>query len=205
MCQLILTLGMVFMATYYDPFKEYIDTHTTLITIIGVGSTIGTMIPLVCCEYSRRIFPLNFILFFLFTFGMSCILALYVSRIYPVHVLYAIGLTTLICFTLTIFAFQTKIDFTVMGGVLLVALTVLLFLSIIAIFFPGNLIRLIISAAGAILFSIHLIYDTQRMIGGKHKYSISPDEHLLAALAIYLDIINIFVHILGLTEAFAND
>ena len=34
------------------------------------------------------------------------------------------------------------------------------------------------------------------MIGGNHKYSISPEEYIFAALAIYLDIINIFMYIL---------
>ena len=34
------------------------------------------------------------------------------------------------------------------------------------------------------------------MIGGDHKYSISPEEYIFAALAIYLDIINIFMYLL---------
>ena len=34
------------------------------------------------------------------------------------------------------------------------------------------------------------------MIGGNHKYSISPEEYIFAALAIYLDIINIFMYLL---------
>ena len=36
------------------------------------------------------------------------------------------------------------------------------------------------------------------MIGGDHKYSISPEEYIFAALAIYLDIINIFMYLLRL-------
>ena len=34
------------------------------------------------------------------------------------------------------------------------------------------------------------------MIGGDHKYTISPEEYIFAALAIYLDIINIFMYLL---------
>ena len=34
------------------------------------------------------------------------------------------------------------------------------------------------------------------MIGGDHKYAISPEEYIFAALAIYLDIINIFMYLL---------
>lgn len=35
----------------------------------------------------------------------------------------------------------------------------------------------------AILFSFFLIYDTQQLIGGK-KYSISPEEHIFAAIQV---------------------
>ncbi|KFM82260.1 Protein lifeguard 2, partial [Stegodyphus mimosarum] len=34
------------------------------------------------------------------------------------------------------------------------------------------------------------------MIGGKHRYSLSPEEYIFAALNIYLDVINIFMSIL---------
>ena len=29
-------------------------------------------------------------------------------------------------------------------------------------------------AAGALIFSLYIIYDTQLMMGGKHKYALSP-------------------------------
>lgn len=55
---------------------------------------------------------------------------------------------------------------------------------------------LVYASIGALLFSIYLIYDTQMMLGGKHKYSISPEEYIFAALTLYIDIINIFLYIL---------
>ena len=51
-------------------------------------------------------------------------------------------------------------------------------------------------AAGALVFSLYLIYDTQLMLGGKHKYALSPEEYIFAALNIYLDVINLFRYIL---------
>ena len=39
------------------------------------------------------------------------------------------------------------------------------------------------SALMAILFSFFLIYDTQQLMGGK-KYSISPEEHIFAAIQV---------------------
>ena len=39
------------------------------------------------------------------------------------------------------------------------------------------------------------------MMGGSHKYSVSPEEYIFAAIAIYLDIINIFLYILKIVAA----
>ena len=53
-----------------------------------------------------------------------------------------------------------------------------------------------IGAAGASIFSVYLIIDTQMIMGGHHKYKLSPEEYVMAAIAIYLDILNIFLYIL---------
>lgn len=91
-----------------------------------------------------------------------------------------------------------------LGGVLFVAVILLFVFGLIAMFFPGRTMTLIYSSCGAILFSIYLIYDTQMMMGGKHKYSISPEEYIFGALTLYLDIINIFIHILSIIGASKN-
>lgn len=57
------------------------------------------------------------------------------------------------------------------------------------------------ASIGALVFSLYLVYDTQLMMGGKHKYSISPEEYIFAALNLYLDIINIFLYILTIIGA----
>lgn len=44
----------------------------------------------------------------------------------------------------------------------------------------------------------YLVFDTQMMLGGKHKYSLSPEEYVFAALNLYLDIINLFLFILSI-------
>lgn len=113
----------------------------------------------------------------------------------------AVGITAVVCFSLTIFAFQTKWDFTVMGGVLFVAVIILMLLGIIAIFFPGKTMKMVYASLGALVFCVYLIYDTQLMMGGKHRYSISPEEYIFAALSLYLDIVNIFMYILTIIGA----
>ena len=57
-----------------------------------------------------------------------------------------------------------------------------------------------IGVCGALLFSCYLVYDTQLMMGGGHAYSLSPEEYVFAALNIYLDVVNIFLCILGINN-----
>ena len=112
----------------------------------------------------------------------------------------AAGICTVVCLALTAFAFQTKWDLTAHSGCLFVALIVLSLFGFIAMFYPGGAMRLVYSALGALLFSFYLVYDTQMMMGGQHKLAISPEEYIFAALSIYLDIIQLFMRILVMTD-----
>jgi len=49
-----------------------------------------------------------------------------------------------------------------------------------------------------LLFTFFIVYDTQKMIGlwGGHKVQFNIDDYCLAALNLYLDIINLFLQIL---------
>ena len=78
-------------------------------------------------------------------------------------------------------------------------LIVFVLCGLIATFFPSTrTIRLVYCAIGAIIFSVYIVYDTQLMIGGKHKYFLSPEEYIFASLNLYLDIINLFMYILSI-------
>jgi len=88
-----------------------------------------------------------------------------------------------------------------MGGILIACMVVFLIFGIVAMFIKTKIITLVYASIGALLFSVYLIYDTQLMMGGEHKYSISPEEYIFAALNLYLDIINIFMYILTIIGA----
>ena len=60
-------------------------------------------------------------------------------------------------------------------------------------------------SAGALIFSLYIVFDTQMMMGGNHKYSLSPEEYVFAALNLYLDIINLFLYILVIIGAAGGD
>lgn len=45
----------------------------------------------------------------------------------------------------------------------------------------------------------YLVFDTQLILGGKHrKYQVSPEEYVFAALNLYLDIVSLFLLLLQL-------
>uniref|UniRef100_A0A170YYU0 Protein lifeguard 1-like protein n=1 Tax=Triatoma infestans TaxID=30076 RepID=A0A170YYU0_TRIIF len=64
---------------------------------------------------------------------------------------------------------------------------------------------LIYASFGALIFSVYIIYDTQIMLGGNHKHSISPEEYIFAALSLYLDIVNLFMYILTIIATASRD
>ena len=159
------------------------------------------MIALACCESVRRQMPMNFIFLGLFTLAESFLLGC-MSTVYDSDtVLLAVGITAAVCLGLTLFAFQTKWDFTTMGGVLFVGVLILLVMGIFSLIFRTQTLMIIYASLGALIFCIYLVYDIQLMMGGKHKYSISPEEYIFAALNLYLDIVNIFIYVLMLIGA----
>ncbi|KYQ54286.1 Glutamate [NMDA] receptor-associated protein 1 [Trachymyrmex zeteki] len=200
MCQLIITLGMIAWLLYHKPTQLWVRSHLELFWI-ALALTLVLFICMVCCTNVRRKAPMNFIFLFLFTFAEAFLLSVTASTYESQEVMLAVGITAAVCLGLTIFAFQTKIDFTGLHTFLFVAVLVLLIFGMVAIIWQGKVMTLVYASLGAFIFSIYLIYDTQMMIGGKHKYSISPEEYIFAALSLYLDVINIFLYILTIIGA----
>ena len=107
----------------------------------------------------------------------------------------SIFLTLITVFSLSMYAMNTKKDFTVCGGALFTCLILLIFSTLIFIFLPIPLSNLLFTYISLVLFSIYLIYDTQLLIG-KGRVKFSEDDYILAAINIYLDVIILFLKIL---------
>uniref|UniRef100_A0A668A2P6 Protein lifeguard 2 n=1 Tax=Myripristis murdjan TaxID=586833 RepID=A0A668A2P6_9TELE len=142
-----------------------------------------------------RQFPWNLILLVLFVIFASSSASFYNTK----SVLLCLGITALVCLSVTIFSFQTKIDFTSCQGVLFVLCVVMLLcaitLSIVVPFGYVPWLHAIYAVMGAILFTLFLAFDTQLLIGNK-RYTMSPEEYIFATLNIYLDIVYLFSFLL---------
>ena len=117
----------------------------------------------------------------------------------PGLIMQALGGTAIIFFALSGYALTSKKDFSFMGGFLMVGLIVAIIASIANIFFAIPALSLAISAAIIMIMSGLILFDTSRIIhGGETNY-------IRATVSLYLNIYNIFVHLLHLLGVFGGD
>jgi FtsH-binding integral membrane protein len=158
-------------------------TQWTFWTAFGVS--LGLVLLLSCWEQARRQHPLNLIFLFAFT-ACEAVLVGTISTMYNTDiVLIAAVLTVGITLCLSLYALQTKRDFTAAGGILFSLLFALIGAGLLSIFFRNRVMDILVSGVGAALFGCYIVFDVQLMVGSG-SYSISPDEYVFAAINIYL-------------------
>ena len=117
----------------------------------------------------------------------------------PALIMQALGGTALIFFALSGYALTSKKDFSFMGGFLMVGLIVVLVASLANIFFQIPALSLAVSAAVIMIMSGLILFDTSRIINGGER------NYIRATISLYLNIYNIFVHLLHLLGVFGSD
>ena len=152
--------------------------------------------PLIMAQRARASFPQNIGLVFLFTFVMGVSispLVFVMERMQPGVVTQA-GVLTLSTFgVLTLYAWFSRRDFSAWGGFFIVGLWVLIGTSLLNLFFQNQSVALWIAGGTVLVFSGLLIFDTWRL---RNVYG--PEDYVLAAVNIYLDLLNMFMAILQL-------
>lgn len=146
----------------------------------------------------------NLILLFAFTFVSGLTLTPLLSSVLGLPggasiVTNAFLLTTVAFGGISMFAMTTTRDFSSMGKMLFITLIVIVVASLLNIFLGSPLLQLAIASVGAILFSAFILYDTQQIIKGGFE---TPIE---AAIALYLDFLNLFISLLQLLGIFNNN
>ena len=199
--QLAFTTGMCGLFMYNDSIKSFVQGPSgNALLISSLVLQLVFMLVLICTNLHRK-YPYNYVILGLFTLCLSYTLGVVTSTYDTNTVLLAAGATGIVTLGLTLFAFQTKIDFTGFGPYLFSALLILIFMGIVSMFVHDRTYDIIYAGLGAFIFSFYIIFDTQLIIGGKHKkYQFAPDEHVFAALNLYLDIVNLFLYLLQLLD-----
>lgn len=117
----------------------------------------------------------------------------------PALVMQALGGTAVVFFGLSAYALTTRKDFSFMGGFLMVGLIVAVVAMIANIFLAIPALSLTISAAVIMIMSGLILFDTSRIIhGGETNY-------IRATVGLYLNIYNLFIHMLHLLTALGGD
>lgn len=194
--QLAITVGFVTLFTLHSGIHKWAATNSWF-QMASFAVAFVILIAITCMDRLRRKHPYNLIVLFLFTIAESLMLAT-ITVMYQTNILMiAGGLTLVICVALTLFAMQTKYDFTTKSGIMLVVLMVAVSVMFIGLLFPpSRIFTLVIGSVMAIIMGIYLVIDTQMIVGGTHSIQMSPEEYVFAAINLYLDIINMFLYIL---------
>lgn len=173
-------------------------------TSVFIGLIIAEVAALLGLLFLRSSPGLNVVMLFVFTFltGVTLVpsLGLVISKQGISAVWQALGMTTIVFAGMSIFALKTKADLSNYGKTLFIALIIIIVCSIINILFlHSSPFSALISGAAVMLFSFYVAYDTQNIVRGLYT---SPVQ---AAVALYLDFLNIFVHLLNLLGIMNDD
>uniref|UniRef100_G3MNV1 Transmembrane BAX inhibitor motif-containing protein 4 n=2 Tax=Amblyomma TaxID=6942 RepID=G3MNV1_AMBMU len=185
--QLLVTTVIAAFGMFTPAVKLYISQNQWMV----MGAFLMSMALLLALMVKRRETPTNYFLLTAFTFVQAFTVAVVVSFYDQMAVLQAFLLTMGVTGGLTLYTFQSKRDFSTWGAGLYAFLMVLLMGSLLQFFLTSSHLEFVLSLGGAVLFSFFIIFDTHMLM-----HRVSPEEYIMATIELYLDIINLFLHIL---------
>ena len=147
---------------------------------------------------------LNLAMLFIFTFltGVSLVplLAALIGAGNGALIGNAFLMTSVLFGALSLFAINSKSDYSSWGKPLFITLIVVIVASLVNYFFLHSpMMHIVITAGILLLFGIFTIYDTQNIANGAY------DSEVDAAVSLYLDFLNMFTAILQLLGIFGSD
>ena len=103
--------------------------------------------------------------------------------------------------TMSFYGYFTRRDLTSMGQFMFVGLIAVIIASVINIFIGSTLMQMVISAIAIVIFLGLTAYDTQKI---REMVSVERENssvEVMGALTLYLDFINLFLHLLSIFGA----
>jgi len=195
--QLLATAALSGVSMASESYKKWIQTHQWPLWV----SMIGTFVFLGLTYWKRKSYPTNLAFLAGFTameaYTISVIVSFTDSKIVMEAVLFTFGIFV----ALSLFACQSKYDFTSWIPYLVGSLWVLILFGLMTMFFPYNSkVELGYGIITALIFSGYILVDTQLIMRHYHV-----EEEIAAAISLYLDVINLFLAILRILNASNNN
>jgi len=116
----------------------------------------------------------------------------------PTMVLQALAGTALVFFSLSVYALNSKKDFSYLGGFLMTGLIIAVVAMIANIFLAIPVLSLTLSAVVVMIMAGFILFDTSRIING------GETNYIRATVGLYLNIFNLFIHLLHLIAVFTG-
>ncbi|XP_077176773.1 protein lifeguard 3-like [Paroedura picta] len=199
--QLLVTVGIIAIFTFVTPLSTFVRRNIA-VYYASYAVFLVTYLVLACCEGPRRRFPWNIILLSVFTLAMGFMTGTITSMYDTKAVLLAMVITAIVTIAVTIFCFQTKVDFTSCTGLFcvlgIVVMVTGIVTAIVLSFQYISWLYMLYASIGAIVFTLFLAFDTQLVLGNR-RHTISPEDYVYGALEIYLDVVRIFLFLLQIT------
>ncbi len=172
-----------------------------------LGSIIAGMVVLFIIgkkQNSVAALPLTFLFTGLWGFALGPILNHYLAMSSGGEIVVtALGMTALTFVGLSAYVLNSKKDFSFMGGflaagsmVLIIAMVAMFILPVFGI--DVSAMHLAFSAAVVLLMAGFILYDTSKIVNGTYQ------NYVMATVGLYVNIFNMFIHMLALV-GFLND
>lgn len=196
--QLLVTFSIVLAFTFSRELAARVQAAPGVLAASAAGSLVF-LFALSCFPSVAKRYPGNVLCLGAFTLCESVLAGSIAATYTTDSVVKALFATTAMTAALTLYAWQTRVDFTAMGGSLLCLLVGVLLFGFWTAAFPSQVGQTAYSVAIAFVFALFIVYDTQLIIGGSHhSHAFHTDEWVFAALNIYVDIIQLFLQLLRL-------
>ena len=176
--QLVITACFVYLCMSEVQASIAAEKPTAFTSVLFDGGIMIAIMVLYLFSYCalvcyRKTVPVNYILLSVFTMCVSWMVGFICSLSNPKTVMEATVLTAGMTVAISFYAMTTKTDFT--NSIFSFALVVVVLSAMILCIplmwiFNSPLLRTVYCALGVILFGFYLLYDTQMIMGGLHKY-----------------------------------
>ncbi|CAI2728632.1 unnamed protein product [Schistosoma spindalis] len=202
--QLLFTFGIVCIFCLVKPVTNWVRRNPWFY-YLAYAIFFVTYLVLGCIVSVRRRFPGNYICLTVFTLALSY-MAGSIGAFYGAEAaLISVALTFALCICITLFAMQTRFDFTMCSGFLFVFSCVVMLtgIAIMIVYFvlgPNKILQGVYSGILTLLFGLYLAYDTQLIMGGR-EFELEPEEYIFGAMQLYVDVVFMFMAIAGIARA----
>jgi modulator of FtsH protease len=179
-------------------------------TVLAPGAFVPALIvsfgALIALLLVRERAPLNLGLLYLFATAegvtLGIVLQSFLARGLGSLVTEAAGITAAMTLAAAGYGATTRRDLSRLGGLLFVALIGVIVAAVVGLFIHEPLLNLAISLVAALLFTGFLVYDVNRVATAA---ATSQGDAILLAVAIYLDIYNLFLNLLNILLALSGN